>query len=195
MDSEALKTGKAAVRQVLIEPLTARGLQRSAGATVAAHEATMEALAARLAYMTPENLRALAEVVEGNATGKHRNRWPSEVMVCQWARQLQQPPPSDSHLVTTYLRSSAGRRAQAEGWLVELYLYLKKMGRPPNEYVVRELKVEADGAMRRRARVQEATRHGAAHPDDARWLEWWLAVEARAIAIMDARDGQEGEAA
>lgn len=194
MDSEALKLGKEAVRQMLIQPLTARGLQRAAGATVAAHEATMEALAARLAYMTPDNLRALAEVVEMNATGKHRNRWPSEVMICQWARQLQQPPPSDSHLVTTYLRSAAGRRARAEGWLVELYLYLKKMGRPPNEYVIRELKVEADSAMRRRARVQEAARYGGLDPDDRRWLEWWLAAETRATAIMDAQ-GQEGEAA
>lgn len=188
MDSEALKEGKERVRQTLVQPLTARGMQRASGVTVAVHEAQMDALAARLAYMTADNLLALAEVVEMNATGKARNRWPSELVICQWARQLQPPPPSDSHLVTTYLRSGAGRRARAEGWLVELYVYLKKHGRPPNEYSIREMKIEADTNMRRRARLQDAVRSGTLDPDDRRFQDWWLAMEARALAIMDASD-------
>jgi len=195
MEGEALREGKERVRQNLIVPLTARGLVRHTGATVAGHEATMDALSARLAYMTTPNLQALAEVVERNAVGKARNRWPTEVMICGWARQLQLPPPSDSHLVTTYLRSGAGRRARSEGWLVDLYLYLKKAGRPPNDYVIRDLKVDADTAMRRRTRIEEAARFGGMDPDDRRWLEWRLQAEARAGAIMDAQGTGEGEAA
>ena len=195
MEGEALKLGKERVRDVLIRPLAGRGMVRGAGLTVAQHEAAMEGLAARLAYMTAPNLRALAEVVEANGAGKARNRWPSELLICQWARRLQEPPASDSQLVTTYLRSAAGRRARAEGWLVELYLYLKKMGRPPNDYVIRELKLEADRAMRRRARVQEAARFGGMDPAEGRWLDWWMQAEARALAIVEAQDRAEGEAA
>jgi hypothetical protein len=189
MEGEALKLGKERVRHCLIDPLAARGMVRASGLTVAQHDAQMDGLAARLAYMTEENLIALSEVVEGNGAGKHRNRWPSEMMILQWAKRLQPPPPSDSHLVTTYLRSNAGRRARAEGWLVELYQYLKKFGRPPNDYAIRELKIEADTAMRRRARVEEAARFGGLDPEDGRWLEWWMGVEARATAIMDMQDG------
>lgn len=189
MEGEALKLGKERVRRCLIDPLTARGMVRASSLTVAQHEAQMDGLAARLAYMTEENLIALSEVVEGNGAGKNRNRWPAEMTILQWAKRLQPPPPSDSHLVTTYLRSNAGRRARAEGWLVELYQYLKKYGRPPNDYAIRELKIDADTAMRRRARVEEAARFGGLDPEEGRWLEWWMSVEARAIAIMDVQDG------
>lgn len=200
MDSDALKAGKDRVQQILIAPLAARGMKRAASATLAQHEAAMEGLAARLAYMSDQNLAALAEVVESHGQGKNRDRWPSELVICGWARQLQEPPPSDSQLVTTYLRSRVGRQAHAEGWAVELYLSLKKMGLPPNRFVVATLKADAGNAVRRRERVEAAMRGGSAAPEDRRWLEWYQGIEARVAAIMDAQGqddapGDAGEAA
>ncbi|MCL4065328.1 hypothetical protein M3484_01895 [Pseudomonas sp. GX19020] len=194
MESDALKAGKERVRKHLIEPLTARGLKRAGGSTVAQHEATMEGLAARLAYMSSENLGALADVVERHGQGKHKDRWPSEVVICNWARQLQEPPPSDSRFVTTYLRSRVGRQALAEGWAVELYLSIKKFGQPPNGFVIRTLKEEADASKRRRGRIETESRFGTVAPADRQWLEWYHLVEARVAAIMDAQDA-EGDAA
>lgn len=194
MESEALKAGKARVREHLIDPLTRQGMKRAGGLTVAQHDAAMEGLAARLAYMTVENIEALAEIVSGKGAGKNKDRWPAELVICNWARQLQEPPPSDSRFVTTYLRSRVGRQALAEGWAVELYLSIKKMGQPPNTYVIATLKQEADSNMRRRMRIADEARIGTVAPQDRQWLDWYWQVEGRVAAIMEAQD-QDGEAA
>lgn len=194
MESDALKAGKERVRQHLINPLTSQGMKRAGGLTVAQHEAAMEGLAARLAYLTVPNIEALAEIVAAHGTGKNKDRWPAELVICNWARQLQEPPPSDSRFVTTYLRSRVGRQARAEGWAVELYLSIKKFGQPPNSYVVATLRQEADKNMRSRLRIEEEARGGTVAPQDRQWLDWYLHVEGRVAAIMDAQD-QEGDAA
>lgn len=194
MESDALKAGKDRIRQHLIEPLTRQGMKRAGGLTVGQHDAAMEGLAARLAYLTVENIGALAEVVSTKGAGKNKDRWPAELVICNWARQLQEPPPSDSRLVSTYMRSRTGRQAKAEGWAVELYTSLKKYGQPPNSFVISSLKLEADKNMRTRHRIEREARFGTVSPQDRQWLEWYIHQEGRVAAIMDAQDQEAGEA-
>lgn len=193
MESEALKAGKDRIRQHLIDPLARQGMKRAGGLTVAQHEAAMEGLAARLAYLTVENIEALAEVVSTKGAGKNKDRWPPELVICNWARQLQEPPPSDSRLVTSYMRSK-GRQAKAEGWAVELYGYLKKMGQPPNDFAMSRLKLDADTNMRTRHRIEREARFGTLSSQDRQWLEWYIHMEGRVAALLDAQDQEAGDA-
>lgn len=196
MDGQALKEGKARVQQLLIEPLTARGMIRPRGVTVEAHDAMLANLRARLAYLTDDMVSALAEVVEGHAEGKHRNVWPSEISICNWARRLQPPPPSDSRLITSYLRSVAGHRALSEGYLVELYHYLKKHGQPPTgDYALSRIREEADEHRRDRIRIKSQVERCMASPRDEAWLRWYWDTRTRCLSIMNATDETEEAAA
>ncbi|MDQ7011929.1 MAG: hypothetical protein Q9M29_08920, partial [Mariprofundaceae bacterium] len=56
------KTGRSAVRELLIDPLTNIGLVRPSGVTKAAHDQQLDRLRDRLAYMSRENLEVLREV-------------------------------------------------------------------------------------------------------------------------------------
>lgn len=185
MDGAGLKDGKNRVREALITPLREIGLRRPNRCTVDQHEAMLARLEARLAYMSTENLAALAEVVERHGEGKAGDIWPAELRIARWARDLQATPPSDSRLVTTYLRSAAGARAREGGYLVELYSYLKRHGAPPNSYGLETIRREADDNMRRRRRIIEAREAGAEPAGEAAWLEAWTAAQARAMAIIE----------
>ncbi len=133
MEGEALRAGKERVRENLILPLTKGGMIRKRGMPKAAEDEMLANLEARLAYMTADNLKALAEVLERYAGGKHKNVWPAEVSIYNWARAIQFPPASESRLVRSYLQSAAGSAAEVGGYLVELFWYLKKFGAPPEQ--------------------------------------------------------------
>jgi hypothetical protein len=196
MDGQALRDGKARVQQLLIDPLTARGMIRPRGMTVEAHDAVLASLRARLAYLTDDMVEALAEVVEAHAEGKNRNVWPSEISICNWARRLQPPPPSDSRLITSYLRSVAGRRALSEGYLVELFLYLKRHGQPPTgDYAMSRIREEAEENRRARIRIKARNERGEADPRETNWLRGYWDTRARCMTIMNATDETEEAAA
>ena len=185
MEGEALKEGKDRVRQALIEPLIRAGMVRRSGATLPDHAAMMDRLEARLAYMSPEMLLALAEIVERHADGKAKNVWPAEVSICNWARDLEPPPPSESRLVRSYMQSSAGALAYGEGYALELFLYLKKFGRPPvGSYAIDTIKADADRNSRRANAVQNAIDCGRASEMDAAWLVQYRAAQKRCVALI-----------
>lgn len=186
MDDEALKAGKARVQEHLIEPLEVLGMQRAPRATLGQHEAFLEGLKGRLAYMSADGLQALAEVVEANGEGKRRDRWPSGMQIMKWASRLEAPPESDSRLVRSYLASAAGDRAAAGGYLAELYRHLKRFGAPPNDFAERQMATEADEAQRRLERLQRAEAEGRAEPAEQAWARDRAARLARAEAIRAA---------
>lgn len=194
MEGDELRKGKERVRQILIEPLQQRGMVRKRGQKVEQVDRMLASLEARLAYMTADNLGALAEVVERYAEGPKKNVWPAEVSICNWARRLQLPPASESRLVRSYLQSVAGRRAQSEGYLVELFYYLKKWGAPPaGDWAIGKIKAEAEDNQQRRANIERLRDEGRASPSDLQWLSrYWAALE-RCTAIITA--GAEGAAA
>ena len=151
MEGQELKDGKERVRTHLIAPLVRRGMVRKRGRSVEDHQKMLDSLEARLAYMAADRLAALAEVVERYAEGPKKNIWPAEVSITNWARRLQEPPASESRLVRSYLQSGAGDAAKSGGYVVELFLYLKKYGAPPNDYSMKEIRSQADDNRRKRA--------------------------------------------
>ena len=189
MEGEALRAGKEKVKAIVINPLVARGMARRSSQKVAEFEAMQESLAARLAYMDEGNLIVLAEMIERLAEGKSHNLWPAEVTICNWARKLQPPPPSESRLVRSYLQSGAGHRAYDEGYLVELFEYLKRMGIPPtSEYALTTIRDKAMANARQRLIIAERMANGSAEPLEQGWLRAYNEQLARCKDIMNSKD-------
>lgn len=193
MEGQELKEGKARVRSLLIEPLERRGMDRKRSVRLEDHQAFLSSLEARLAYMTPEKLAALTEVVERHATGKLKTVWPTEVSIMNWARLLQVPPASESRLVRSYLQSGAGRAARDGGYLVELFTYLKKWGAPPNDYSMSGILAEADWNRSRLASIARAVENGRASASEVQWQQRYHQTESRCLDIIKSK--QEGAAA
>lgn len=185
MEGAELKEGKARVREHLIDPLERDGLVRKRGVTLQAHQDRLDGLAARLAYMTAENLRALAEVVATYGGGPRKDVWPTDVSICNWARRLQTPPISESRLVRSYIQSAAGMAAIDGGYVVELFEHLKRYGAPPDVYSLSKIRTEADQRKGRRARIERERERGIASQPDLDWLERQSAVFARCMAIVE----------
>ncbi|PIE15164.1 MAG: hypothetical protein CSA68_07380 [Rhodobacterales bacterium] len=187
MEGQELKDGKERVRVNLIDPLVSRGMVRNRGQKVEGHQAMLDRLEARLAYMAADQLSALAEVVERYAGGAKKNVWPAEVSIINWARELQQPPASESRLVRSYLQSAAGDAALSGGYVVELFSFLKKYGAPPNGYSMKNIRSDADCNNRKRLRVERALEDGRADPQDVRWLQGYMALRQRCLGIIKAK--------
>lgn len=159
MDAEKLREGKRRVDEHLIRPLEQMGMRRKRNLSEADHAAMLDRLRARLAYMDGSRLDALREVVQHWGGGKRRDLWPTEVSILAQAFRLQRPPASDSRLILSYLGSRAGARARDGGYLVELYAYLKRMGRVPDgDKLLRAQSIEARGARAAATRRIEAGR-------------------------------------
>lgn len=195
MEGVALKEGKERVTVHLIAPLEKAGMRRKGSVTMAVHQDFLNRVRARLAYMDADRLAALCEVVEVHAGGKARDIWPSEIMIMNWARRIQTPPPSESRLVRSYLQSAAGSAARDRGCLVELFWWLRKYGAPPNDFAWTQIETEARENSGRRARLQREAAHGTVSPSDAAWVKAYWDTHDRCTAICGDVIEQEGAAA
>lgn len=187
MEGEALRDGKDRVRQNLITPLVKAGMVRKRGVTQASEDEMLANLEARLAYMTEANLKALAEVVTTYASGKHHNNWPAEVSIYNWARRIQLPPASESRLVRSYLQSAAGRAALNGGYLVELFMHLKKWGAPPNDFSMSEIKRKASENQGARDRIKREQASGRASQRDLDWVASYFQALERCEGVIAAK--------
>ena len=187
MEGQELKDGKERVRVNLIDPLVSRGMVRKRGQKVEDHQKMLDSLEARLAYMAADRLSALAEVVERYAGGPQKNVWPAEVSIMNWARRLQEVPASESRLVRSYLQSGAGDAAKSGGYLVELFVYLKRIGAPPNNYALKGIREEAEDNRRKRGAIERDREEGMASPRDLDWLQGYMDTRRRCLDIIKAK--------
>lgn len=121
-------TGRAAVRVLLIERLDQAGLAKPRKVSVDAHEVGQKRACDHLAYMDPENLMTLAEVLIGVCKDGF---WPAEFVIRQMAESLQPAPALESRIFQSWLASIEGPKAELDGTLVELYRFLKAKKMPP----------------------------------------------------------------
>lgn len=170
MEGAALREGRERVKTHLIDPLVQKGMQRKQGWTVDQEIEFLDRLQNYLAYMTADNLQGLAETVERYAAGKHKDRWPKEVSITNWARRLQSPPIRMSRLVRSYIQSGAGRAANERGYLAELFDYLKRVGAPPNTFAMGEIIALAEKNRERRAKVKA----GRGTIEDEQWFHSYM---------------------
>jgi hypothetical protein len=183
--AEPILSGRAAVRECLLDPLA--GLPRKRGVAASDHARDLAKLADALSYMTPANLRGLCELVLRHSSGKAGPCWPDVALVRTWAMALQQPPPRQSDYAQSLIRSAMGRQARDEGWLVELFQIAKRIGPPPGRYLLHKLRDEAGANTRRRLLVRERIERGAASPEDQAWIAQWWADLTECEAIQSAQ--------
>lgn len=182
------RAGREAVRELLIKPLADAGLKRPGRMKADDHSAALEKLVERLAYMSPQNLATLAEVVLDNAPGERDLIWPSCGVIWKWARALQQPPENERAIMSSWLRSVEGPIAREGGYLVELYLWLRQHGRPPLDYDMRMIREKAAENAHARELIADRTRRGVASADDGKWLDWYGRMERRCLDLVEAGD-------
>jgi hypothetical protein len=196
MDGQALVDGKARVRAQLVDVLSAQGMVRPRGVSVDAHAAAMDSLCARLAYMADDALAGLAEIVAAKGDGKRGDVWPSVIAICAWAARLQPPPPSDSRMIVSFLRSVAGTQARAERCLPELLAYLKRQGEPPKlgGYAWNQIIDDAAANRRRARKIMADMDSDFCDPREAAWLKGWTDARAHCLLIMGINDDSDGVA-
>ncbi|RRH70021.1 hypothetical protein [Falsigemmobacter faecalis] len=177
-------TGREAVRELVLRPLAASGLQRTKGLTEAEHEAVLKRLADYLSYLSRPSLEALADQILASAGGPKRNQWPSELLVRQMAEALERRPFSEKPIVRSWLASVEGPRAEVAGYLVQLYRHLRQHQRPVLPYDLRQVQQQATDDRRRRRMIEERLRVEQASDEERRWLTSLIEDEALAREIV-----------
>jgi len=190
MDRTGQATGERRVRTLLIEPLVRRGFARPASVTKAQFEAMLDEVCAKLAYMTPENLAALEEVVAANPAGRDRDRMPIGNRIIEMAGQIQPPGDDASPLIRAVFAHGVGRDAISEGWAPELLAHLRRNRVWPGAFALTQVKATAGSAMRRMDDLERIImRGGALTPDENDWRQRRVAVLDRCRAIAALADG------
>lgn len=192
VQSDVQQDGKAMVREKLIARLDQAGLVRKRGSSLADHEATMKRLVDHLAYMTPDNVEVLAESLIDAQVG---GIWPAEIVVRQWAQALQAAPVERPKIISSWLASVEGPKAELGGYLVELYRFLIRHKRPPLFGDLRQITDEAGENVRRLEIVQGRIDRGTVTDEDRQWHGRYMADRAAARAVVDGgRQRREGAA-
>lgn len=195
-DRDAVETvetsGRDLVREVLVGRIEDAGLTRPRGLSVERFTEMKGRLAQHLAYMDRANLETLAEVVIDHAGGKSKTECPAEVVIRQLAHALQPQPFEEKRIVRSWLASVEGPQAEAGGYLVELFRFLRRAGRPPMAYDMQQLREEARQNNRTVVMIRERIERGTAQPADCDWLSAYLADQQAARRIVDR--GAQGRA-
>jgi hypothetical protein len=194
--SEAKAEDRARVIALLIEPVRLAGVRRRKGLTVADHDVWLTRLCGLLGYMGAENLQTLADEVIKHAPG---GTWPDEKLLMSWAHRMEKPPVTEDRIFGSWLASIEGPKAEAGGYLVELYLFLLKNRRVPGPIDDRDVRSEAVANARRVELTRDRIARDVASDEDRQWLQHYLADQQAARAIVEQgaqrRADKEGRAA
>lgn len=190
--------GRDVVRRIFIDRLEASGLRRGKGQggkvlTDEQHSAMLKRLVDFLSYLAPASLEALADEVLDSATGPNRNLWPTELLIRQMAEAKERRPREMAPIVTSWLASVEGPRAEAGGYLVQLYRHLRKHSRPVLPYDLTQIRRDAETDQRRLRLIRERIDLDLAGSEDRAWLADWVEDEGRARAIIDKARAQRAK--
>ncbi|WP_172332743.1 hypothetical protein [Mangrovicoccus sp. HB161399] len=147
----------------------------------------------RLAYMSPEKLDALAEIIAANPMGPGRDRMPIPAAIVKIATRVEEPPEMASALLRGVLGSSVGARAIREGWAPELLNYLRERHswvRSEDAYAIGKLMEIAEPNIRRKNKLDSLILNRCAISEaDERFLEGRQMAMERCQQIADMARG------
>lgn len=175
--------GKEAVRLHFVQRLADAGVTRCKGMTEARYGDFMKGLIDWLSYMDADNLQTLAELVIENAAGA---RCPSEVFIQQTARNLQKKPPTENRIFSSWLASKEGPPAQAGGYLVELFRFLRQRNMPPSDYDMKKIHELAADNQRTMHLIRGRIDRQTDTPEDRQWMAAWTRDQQTANDIVAA---------
>lgn len=177
------------VADMLVKPLVEEGMVRRRGVKLEVHEKWIEGLKTRLAYMDPENLKAMRYGIARSAGGTHRNQWPSILTITNMAHVIQFPPDSDGDFVISYMASVAGRRAWARGpeYAMSLHIHLRTVRRPPVDYNWKKINGRAAELAAKALIVAERLSDGVYFEQDPVWQRDFGQHKARVKSLVFAK--------
>lgn len=181
---EAVLTGKALVRAVLIAPLELGGMKRARGVTVAQHETNLDKLADGLRHMSEGALLGLREYLITVAGEKCV--WPSLNFVLAKAWALEPLPPRHSDYAKSIVRSAMGRAAKAGGYLPELFSEARRLGPPSTKLQVAKLERLAEQNHHKERVIAQRRARGIERAEDDQWLDGYRKWCSAAHKIFDA---------
>ena len=184
-EQDEVLTGRAAVRAHLVERLVAAGLRRAKGATEAEHARMLADLVDDLAWLSVPSLLALADQIMACAAGPKHDQWPSGLVVRQMAQALEPRPFEQAPIVTSWLASVQGPKAEAGGYLVQLYRCLRTIKRPVLPWDLKGVQDQAVEDRRRLVLIRERRAIGDDRPEDRAWAAAYAEDERLAQAIVD----------
>lgn len=162
-------TGREAVRLHFVQRLAGSGLKPAKGLTEAQHAEAQKKLVEFLSYLSVPSLVTLADQVLTVAGGKGRDSWPSELVIRQMAEGLEKRPVIMAPIVTSWLASIEGPKAEAGGYLAQLFRHLRTHPRPVMSYDLTQIRQQAADDRRREAVIQSRAEAGLTSEDDLRW--------------------------
>lgn len=135
-----------------------------------------------LAYLSDESLRRVVGALRTKGEGASRCFWPERATFLAYAEIAQPRALEDAPGVASWFASAAGDAALSDGRLVAEFHFWERAKRPPlsnGERMVVEREADEMRSRLRRAEVAPVL-------DDAQWLAWYRAMEARALALVEA---------
>lgn len=190
--SEETESQRGRVRQALVAGL---GFRFPKGTSEDTARKRLDRICDDLVYLTPENLRRVIGALRTKGEGGSRCFWPERATFLAFAEIAQPRALEDAPGVASWFASAAGAEALVADRLVAEFLFWQRMKRPPLSRGDKH-GVEEQAAEFRHDRARARSNRDAGRPpmfDDARWLPWYEALEARALALVEA--GKRGEAA
>ena len=181
------ETRRDRVRRLLIAPLQDRGMRFAKGTAPDQQRRFLDGLADDLGYMADDRLRALEEVLRSKGEGHKRCFWPQRVAILGWAEALHPRPIEELPAMASWLGSVEGPKAQGEGTLVPVFRFIERYKRPPvgdqdrRAIASRALAINSDVGLWRDRRDR-----GVARADELASLRAYDAIEARALALIEA---------
>lgn len=181
------EAGRAVVREALVNRLAVAGLRPRRGVTAAQHAKAMDWLVGHLAYMARDNVDVLAESIltEAAKPGPAQGRWPTELVIRQWAEALQPKPFSEHPIIRSWLRSREGPMAEAGGYLVPLLRWLRKHRRMVGKYDLIQIREEGAEMQRKINAIRDRIDDGREWPEDRAVLESYLRDLREAVQYVD----------
>lgn len=189
MEDAERREGRDRVRKLLVERLREAGMKPARRQSVEALEDMWKRLIEHLAYMDAENIITLADTVLDAAEGARRNQCPAEVVIRGMAHALQRPPFHEHRIVSSWLASVEGPSAEAGGYLVELYRWLRTHMRPPLAWDMKTIRDQAERNNRQVTLLRDRADRGVLSEADRAWLESWTRDQQTARRIV--RDGRQ----
>lgn len=189
--AEAVLTGKARVRAVLIEPLEQGGMKRPRGVTAQGHDAFLNKVATELRHMSEGALKGLREYLITVAGEK--SVWPGLNFVLAKAWALEPKPPRNSDYAKSIVRSAMGRAAKAGGYLPELFSEARRLGPPSTKLQVAKLEQLAEDNRHQERVIEQRRARGIHRPEDNEWLAHYRAWQEAAAKIFDELLQEQGE--
>lgn len=178
MDERAQADGEKRVREFLIDPLRARGLGKPTHLTRAEFETMLEALAAKLAYLSKGALIAVEEEAASKPGGKTQDRFPIANVILGIAARIEPPQEGYSPLVRRLFAHATGQAAVNAGWGPELLAHVRKVRVWPQPFALRQIENDARSNLLRAEGLRAARSRGADLSEaDAAWLAKRDAVE------------------